>query len=50
MNPSARSQVKQYVQSVSDLFKLMVQEKEEEFTTRVKTVRDLSINVFYTIL
>ncbi|PKY59493.1 Prephenate dehydrogenase [Rhizophagus irregularis] len=37
MNPSARSQVKQYAQSVSDLFKLMVQEKEEEFTARVKT-------------
>ncbi|CAG8687282.1 3131_t:CDS:10, partial [Acaulospora morrowiae] len=36
MNPKARSQVKQYAQSVSDLFKLMIQEKEEEFTNRVK--------------
>ncbi|CAG8552056.1 15233_t:CDS:10, partial [Acaulospora colombiana] len=36
MNPSARSQIKQYAQSVSDLFKLMIQEKEEEFTKRVK--------------
>ncbi|CAG8470758.1 10361_t:CDS:10 [Diversispora eburnea] len=38
MNPSAKSQVKQYSQSVSDLFKLMIQEKKEEFTNRVRTV------------
>ncbi|CAG8663880.1 7539_t:CDS:10 [Cetraspora pellucida] len=37
MNPSAKTQIQQYSQSVSDLFKLMIQEKEEEFTTRVKT-------------
>ncbi|RHZ55431.1 hypothetical protein Glove_415g14 [Diversispora epigaea] len=37
MNPNAKSQVKQYAQSVSDLFKLMIQEKKEEFTNRVKT-------------
>ncbi|KAF0373301.1 Prephenate dehydrogenase [Gigaspora margarita] len=37
MNPTAKIQIKQYSQSVSDLFKLMIQEKEEEFTARVKT-------------
>ncbi|GBC09756.1 hypothetical protein RclHR1_00910006 [Rhizophagus clarus] len=36
MNPSAKLQIQQYAQSVSDLFKLMIQEKEEEFRTRVK--------------
>nr|CAG8546862.1 311_t:CDS:10 [Entrophospora candida] len=36
MNPSAKVQIEQYAQSVSDLFKLMIQEKEAEFTKRVK--------------
>ncbi|RGB40982.1 hypothetical protein C1646_348728 [Rhizophagus diaphanus] len=36
MNPSAKLQIQQYAQSVSDLFKLMIQEKETEFRTRVK--------------
>ncbi|CAB4396908.1 unnamed protein product [Rhizophagus irregularis] len=36
MNPSAKLQIQQYAQSVSDLFKLMIQEKEIEFRTRVK--------------
>jgi prephenate dehydrogenase (NADP+) len=39
MNPSAKSQIRQYAQSVSDLFKLMIQEKEVEFRTRVKKVK-----------
>ncbi|CAG8454556.1 4039_t:CDS:10 [Ambispora gerdemannii] len=40
MNPSAKVQVHQYAQSVSDLFKLMIQEKEEEFSKRVKKAGD----------
>ncbi|KND02948.1 prephenate dehydrogenase (NADP(+)) [Spizellomyces punctatus DAOM BR117] len=36
LNPSARPQVRQYANSVSELFKLMIQEKEEEFRKRVK--------------
>ncbi|CAI2162595.1 18342_t:CDS:10 [Funneliformis geosporum] len=36
MNPSAKTQIQQYAQSVSDLFKLMIQEKEKEFKSRVK--------------
>lgn len=39
MNPSAKLQIQQYAQSVSDLFKLMIQEKEIEFRTRVKKVK-----------
>lgn len=39
MNPSAKLQIQQYAQSVSDLFKLMIQEKEEEFRARVKKVK-----------
>ena len=45
MNPSASSQVKQYSQSVSGLFKLMIQENEEEFTTRVKTVHTVYMKI-----
>ncbi|KAG9299585.1 hypothetical protein G9A89_020756 [Geosiphon pyriformis] len=36
LNPSAKVQIHQYAQSVSDLFKLMIQEKEKEFRNRVK--------------
>ncbi|KAK9765422.1 prephenate dehydrogenase (NADP(+)) [Basidiobolus ranarum] len=36
MNPSARAQIKQYADCVSELFELGMQEKEEEFTNRVK--------------
>ncbi|TPX38489.1 hypothetical protein SeMB42_g06712 [Synchytrium endobioticum] len=36
LNPSAQRQVRQYAQSVSLLFRLMIQEKKEEFTDRVK--------------
>ncbi|TPX37670.1 hypothetical protein SmJEL517_g00579 [Synchytrium microbalum] len=36
LNPSAQQQVKQYAQSVSDLFGLMIQEKKEEFSLRVR--------------
>ncbi|KAI8378811.1 hypothetical protein EDC96DRAFT_473697 [Choanephora cucurbitarum] len=37
MNPTAKVQITQYALSVADLFKLMIQEKEEEFRARVKT-------------
>ncbi|CAG8479844.1 9684_t:CDS:10 [Paraglomus brasilianum] len=40
MNPSAEIQIRQYAQSVSDLFKLMIQEKQEEFENRVKLAGD----------
>ncbi|CAG8609465.1 1261_t:CDS:10 [Ambispora leptoticha] len=40
MNPSAKTQIHQYAQSVSDLFKLMIQEKEEEFSNRVRRAGD----------
>ena len=43
MNPSAEIQICQYAQSVSDLFKLMIQEKQEEFENRVKLVRIIII-------
>ncbi|KAK4519557.1 Integrase catalytic domain-containing protein [Mucor velutinosus] len=36
MNPIANQQITQYALSVADLFKLMIQEKEEEFRARVK--------------
>lgn len=36
MNPAAKLQIKQYAKSVSDLFKLMIQEKKDEFIRRVK--------------
>ena len=42
MNTSAKIQIQQYAQSVSDLFKLMIQEKEEEFRIRVKQVKTIS--------
>jgi prephenate dehydrogenase (NADP+) len=38
MNPSARIQITQYAKSVADLFKLMIQEKEEEFRNRIREV------------
>src|SRR5215469_15777701 len=39
MNPSAKAQIRQYSLSVTALFKLMIQEKKQEFIERVKTVR-----------
>ncbi|OZJ05185.1 hypothetical protein BZG36_02428 [Bifiguratus adelaidae] len=36
LNPSARIQIHQYAKSVTDLFKLMIQEDKEVFTKRVK--------------
>ena len=36
MNPYAKKQVEQYAKSVSDLFTLMIQEKRDEFTSRIK--------------
>lgn len=38
MNPIANIQITQYARSVADLFKLMIQEKEDEFRARVKAV------------
>jgi len=38
MNPSAMKQVHQFSKSVNELFKLMIQEKREEFIKRIKTV------------
>ncbi|KAJ3281629.1 prephenate dehydrogenase (NADP(+)) [Borealophlyctis nickersoniae] len=40
LNPSARQQVRQYAKSVSELFKLMIQEKEKEFRERIKAAAD----------
>jgi prephenate dehydrogenase (NADP+) len=37
MNPSAMRQVHQFSKSVNELFKLMIQEKREEFVKRIKT-------------
>ncbi|KAI7859074.1 hypothetical protein BDC45DRAFT_496806 [Circinella umbellata] len=36
MNPIAKVQIAQYAKSVADLFKLMIQEKEDAFRARVK--------------
>ncbi|KAI8148884.1 hypothetical protein BJV82DRAFT_506055 [Fennellomyces sp. T-0311] len=36
MNPIAKVQITQYARSVADLFKLMIQEKEDELRARVK--------------
>ena len=36
MNPIAKVQIAQYAKSVADLFKLMIQEKEDEFRARIK--------------
>lgn len=38
LNPSAKAQVRQYSLSVAALFKLMIQEKEEEFVARIRAV------------
>ncbi|KAI9197426.1 uncharacterized protein BJ171DRAFT_519509 [Polychytrium aggregatum] len=40
MNPSAQLQVRQYARSVSELFKLMIQEREDEFRQRLKQAAD----------
>lgn len=39
MNPYARQQVKRYAQSESELFKMMIMEKETEFRKRIKEVK-----------
>lgn len=36
MNPSARDQIRQYANSVTELFKLMLRGQREEFTQRIK--------------
>jgi prephenate dehydrogenase (NADP+) len=38
LNPSAKSQLMEYAQSVSDLFMLMIQEKHAEFKEKVQKV------------
>ncbi|KAH8821535.1 hypothetical protein F5884DRAFT_768208 [Xylogone sp. PMI_703] len=40
LNPDARLQIKQYAQSVTDLFKLMLEGHREEFATRIKKAGD----------
>ena len=40
LNPAARKQIDTYARSVSDLFKLMIEEREEELRTRVYAARD----------
>ncbi|KAI9008336.1 hypothetical protein BC832DRAFT_530451 [Gaertneriomyces semiglobifer] len=40
LNPSARPQVRQYANSVSELFKLMIQEREVEFRARILAAAD----------
>lgn len=40
MNPIAKDQIMQYAKSVADLFKLMIQEKEDEFRARIKEAGD----------
>lgn len=37
LNPAAKKQINQYAESVTDLFKLMLSGRREEFTHRVKT-------------
>lgn len=44
MNPIAKVQITQYAKSVADLFKLMIQEKEQEFRARIKQASHLYIN------
>lgn len=46
LNPFAFAQVHQYSQSVSELFKLMIQEKSEEFRARVYRARDFVFQNF----
>lgn len=48
MNPIAKIQTAQYARSVADLFKLMIQEKEEEFRSRIKRVFDVILQIFFT--
>ncbi|KAF9367660.1 prephenate dehydrogenase (NADP(+)), partial [Podila verticillata] len=40
LNPSAKAQVRQYSLSVAALFKLMIQEKEAEFVSRIRAAGD----------
>jgi prephenate dehydrogenase (NADP+) len=46
LNPFALVQVHQFASSVSELFKLMIQEKETEFKTRVYAARDYVFGSF----
>ncbi|ORY51211.1 hypothetical protein BCR35DRAFT_310702 [Leucosporidium creatinivorum] len=40
LNPTAKKQIHQYASSVSDLFKLMIEGREDELRTRVHAARD----------
>lgn len=40
MNPAAKRQVEQYAKSVADLFTLMIQERRDELSHRVKTASE----------
>jgi prephenate dehydrogenase (NADP+) len=46
LNPFALLQVHQFASSVSELFKLMIQEKEHEFRTRIYSARDYVFGSF----
>ncbi|SMQ47722.1 unnamed protein product [Zymoseptoria tritici ST99CH_3D7] len=39
LNPAAKRQIRQYAESVTELFKLMLGNHREEFTTRIHTAR-----------
>ena len=40
LNPAAKNQIRQYAQSVTELFKLMLEGRREELESRVKTAGD----------
>jgi len=40
LNPAARKQIEQYAQSTTELFKLMVEEKEDELRKRINAARE----------
>ena len=40
LNPSAKEQIRQYAESVTELFKLMLGGQREELTKRIKTARE----------
>jgi prephenate dehydrogenase (NADP+) len=46
LNPYALGQVHQYAKSVSELFKLMIQEREDVFRERVYKARDFVFGNF----
>lgn len=45
LNPAAKDQIRQYAQSVTDLFKMMLSGQKAEFAARVKTAGDAVFGV-----